>query len=162
MLPKLARLDGQFPFLDILEKRPPFRTSDGNIWYEASKNSDIDVEKNTHFALGIFWNASVHPWSGTKKDPMIDLGPIPKRYAYFLRARDRIPNTFPFRFSSHDEKSRSLALSRHFKEARKGATTFCLLSQALNSVSMSGKACLRWQGYVLSMRILASDSDPRY
>ena len=100
MLPKLARLDGgQFPFLDILEKQPPFRTSDGNIWYEASKNSDIDVEKNPHFALGIFWKASVHPWSGIKKDPMIDLGPYTEKIRLFLTgrgtaSRTRIPSDF--------------------------------------------------------------------
>ena len=78
-------MDGQFPLLDILEKQPPFTSRDGNIAYEASRNPDIDVKKITHFALGVFWKASIHSWSGTKKEPLIDLGPYAEKVRLFLR-----------------------------------------------------------------------------
>src|SRR5450756_406723 len=67
LLPKLAQQDGPFPFLDILEKGSPIASKEGGLAYIASNNPEVDIEKLTHFALGIFWKASVHSWSGTKK-----------------------------------------------------------------------------------------------
>jgi hypothetical protein len=75
LLPKLAKIDGTFPMLDILESGPPSYSSDGNIFYEATKNSEIPVDKITHFAMGVFWKASAHSWSGTEREPLIQLVP---------------------------------------------------------------------------------------
>jgi len=40
----------------------------------ARSKPEIDVEKLTHFALGIFWKAGVHSWKKNKDEPMINLG----------------------------------------------------------------------------------------
>src|SRR5437762_5977265 len=74
VLPKLAR-DGTFPLLDILEKLPPDAVlPDGMTAYKAAENQELDIGKIVHFALGIFWKASVHSWKRQKRmdDPMIN------------------------------------------------------------------------------------------
>ena len=71
--PKLAWV-GRFPLFDMARKCSGNFTADGiQGLYYASSNPEIDVEKLTHFALGIFWRASVHSWKKNKGKPMIDL-----------------------------------------------------------------------------------------
>jgi hypothetical protein len=92
LLPKLAEIDGRFPLLDILESGPPSYSSDGNIYYEATKNPEIPVEKITHFAMGVFWKASAHSWSGTEKNPLIQLGPYAEPLRLFLTGTGPYPD----------------------------------------------------------------------
>ena len=143
MLPKLARLDGQFPFLDILEKQPPFRTSDGNIWYEASKNSNIDVEKNTHFALGICWKASVHPWSGTKKDPMIDLGPYTEKIRLFLTGEGPHPEHVSLQIFVARREKPFVGLVTPFQGSTKGCHNFLFFIPGIEFSLYVGKVMPR-------------------
>ena len=73
-LPLFARVDGSFPFHDLLTQIPP-DVIDGNAkLYAAIRNAEIDTAKLTHFAMGIFWKAAVHRvcWEA-KQDPLIDL-----------------------------------------------------------------------------------------
>jgi hypothetical protein len=48
----------------------------------------IEVEKLTHFALGLFWKASVHSWKGGTTDPRIDLGPYSEEIRKWLRGQN--------------------------------------------------------------------------
>jgi len=57
--------------------------------YFATQNPEIEVEKLTHLALGIYWKAAVHSWKGGETDPLIELGP----YAEAFRLRGE--NSFP-------------------------------------------------------------------
>jgi hypothetical protein len=74
MLPSFARRDGSFGFYDLLTSVPPAARVDNTRLYFGAQNPIIDSQKIIHFAMGIFWKASVHSWSGTEKDPLINLG----------------------------------------------------------------------------------------
>jgi hypothetical protein len=89
--PKLATINKTFPLYDILRKRSAAYEDESGGLYFASDNPEIQVEKLTHFALGIFWKASVHPWKANQRDPMIQLGP----YSNGLRLWLRGDSTFP-------------------------------------------------------------------
>lgn len=90
--PKLATTQKSFPLYDILTKLPAaFNDQAGSI-YDASENPEIEVERLTHFAIGIFWKASVHSWRGSKTAAMIDLGAYSDRLRRWLRGEDKFPN----------------------------------------------------------------------
>src|ERR1700674_5236900 len=72
---KLATWERTFPLYDMLTKLPADFDEDGMMVYFAAKNPEIKVDKLTHFALGLFWKASVHPWKGGRTEPRIELGP---------------------------------------------------------------------------------------
>src|SRR5947209_15811189 len=61
LLPQVGRMDG-FPFYEILVKKQPFECEGDGALYAAADNSEIDVAKLTHFAMGMFWKASIHSW----------------------------------------------------------------------------------------------------
>jgi hypothetical protein len=91
ILPLFARLNGPFPFHDLLTKMPP-AVVDGNAkLYATAKNPEIDTAKLTHFAMGIFWKAAVHPWSGSETDPLIDLGGYAEPIRKYLRREGPFP-----------------------------------------------------------------------
>lgn len=90
LLPLVGRLDG-FPFYDILTKREPYEKECDAALYAAADNPEIDISRLTHFAMGMFWKASVHSWSGSRVEPLIDLGKYGETVRKFLQ-RDR---TFP-------------------------------------------------------------------
>ena len=64
VLPRLASLDG-FPLHDMLLKAQPFFRREELSAYHASDIPDFDKAKIVHFAMAIFWKASVRDW-GTK------------------------------------------------------------------------------------------------
>lgn len=88
---KLARWERTFPLYDLLVKLPPDFDEEGNVLYWAAKNPEIKVDKLTHFALGMFWKASVHSWSGTGTDPRIGLGPYSEEIRAWLRGESGFP-----------------------------------------------------------------------
>lgn len=90
-LPLLATIDGKFPFFDILRKVPPDVSDSELMVYAAGRNSDIDVQKLTHFALGVFWKASVHTWSQKRTENRIELGPYREELREFLRGQAPFP-----------------------------------------------------------------------
>lgn len=91
ILDKLATWERTFPLYDVLTKVPPLFDEDGMVVYLAAQNPEIAVEKLTHFALGLFWKASVHSWMGDTSDPRIDLGAYSEEIRKWLRGQ----NTFP-------------------------------------------------------------------
>lgn len=70
---KLATWERSFPLYDLLTKVPPEFDEDGMIVYSAAKNSDIEVNKLEHFALGLFWKAAVHSWRGSTRNPRMPI-----------------------------------------------------------------------------------------
>ena len=62
---KLATWERTFPLYDILTEQKPSFDEDGGAVYLAAENPEIKVDKLAHFALGLFWKASVHSWSGS-------------------------------------------------------------------------------------------------
>ena len=92
LIPKLARQDGSFPLLDILEKISPIEKDGESVAFVVANNPEINIEKLTHVALGVFWKASVHSWSGTKKESLIDLGPYSDKLRRFLTHESLYPD----------------------------------------------------------------------
>jgi hypothetical protein len=73
--PKLATIGPRtFPLYDLLAKSPAACVSNEGAIYRTRDNPEIDVKKLAHFALGIFWKASVHSWKGDTANPKINLG----------------------------------------------------------------------------------------
>jgi len=91
VLPLLARSDGSFPLYATLTKGQPELVEGGTALYAAAKNPGIDVAKLTHFAMGIFWKASVYSWSRERNAPPIDLGKHGEEVRRFLRAEGCFP-----------------------------------------------------------------------
>jgi len=89
--PKLARLNKTFPLYEILVKGPTGHADETGGIYFASSNPEIDVEKMTHFALGIFWKASVYSWKANERNPMIQLGPYGDLIRLWLRGERAFP-----------------------------------------------------------------------
>ncbi len=91
LLPLLATIDKKFPLLDIIEKVPP-DIIDGELrGYAVSHNPEIEVDKLIHFAMGVFWKASVHSWRGDRKEPLIELGPYGEKVRMFLHGETPFP-----------------------------------------------------------------------
>jgi hypothetical protein len=91
LLTLLARYQGPFPFYDLLVKFPPVGADGDSIVYSAARNPEIHCDKLIHFAMGMFWKASVHSWSGSRTEPMIDLGKYGESIRTFLRGETRFP-----------------------------------------------------------------------
>ncbi len=72
-------------------RRPTAAEDEAGAIYFAVENPDIDVEKLTHFAMGIFWKAAVHSWKGKERNPMIELGPYADRIRLWLRSESPFP-----------------------------------------------------------------------
>jgi hypothetical protein len=91
LTPKLATIDRNFPFYDLLTKHVPDISEQGMAVYCAAKNPDIHVDKLTHFAMGIFWKASVHSWKGIGREPRIELGPYSEAIRQWLLGEKAFP-----------------------------------------------------------------------
>ncbi len=85
LLPLLARIDQTFPLLGIVEKFPPHQVDGEWKGYAAFRNPEIEVDKLIHFAMGVYWKASVHSWTGSSREPRIELGPYREKVRTFLR-----------------------------------------------------------------------------
>jgi hypothetical protein len=91
VLPLLATIDQSFPMFELLKRSPPDVGDEDAEGYAAARNPEIDIAKLTHFALGVFWKASVHSWSGSRADPQIELGPYREELRKFLRGEGPFP-----------------------------------------------------------------------
>jgi hypothetical protein len=65
--PRLTTVNEAFPFFAILVKHPAANEHEAGGLYSAAENPEIDVEKLTHFAIGICWKAAVHSWKAKEK-----------------------------------------------------------------------------------------------
>jgi len=85
-LPLLAKPNGKFPFFDLLLQRPPDCYVDRTAAFAASRNANIDVGSLSHFAIGVFWKASVHDWTKNNGNEQIRLGPYGELLRSYLLA----------------------------------------------------------------------------
>ncbi len=90
-LDKFARIERTFPFYELLKKGPAAFEDDRGALFYTSLNPHIPVGKLTHFAMGIFWKAAVHSWSGSTKEPMIALGPYAESIRVWLLGESAFP-----------------------------------------------------------------------
>jgi hypothetical protein len=87
MVGKLCTFNRQFPLYDILHRQPPIDTDPDGETFAARTNPDIDVQGISHFALGTFWKASIHPWPFGQ----ISLGPYGDAIRTWLRGETGFP-----------------------------------------------------------------------
>jgi hypothetical protein len=87
MVGKLCTFNRQFPLYDILHRQPPIDTDPDGETFSAQTNPDIDVQRISHFALGIFWKASIHSWPFGQ----ISLGPYREAIRTWLRGEAGFP-----------------------------------------------------------------------
>jgi hypothetical protein len=86
VVPRLATRGKAFPLYDILTAAAPDVVEPNVGVYAGARNPNLRVKDLTHFALGVFWKASVHSWkSGPSTTiPAIDLGPYGESIRAFL------------------------------------------------------------------------------
>jgi len=87
----LATIDKRFPLLDIIERVQPDAVDGDLRTYAASRNPEIEINKLIHFAMGVFWKASIHSWKGDNKTPQIELGPYGEQLRAFLLGETQFP-----------------------------------------------------------------------
>ena len=92
LLPKLAKIEGKFPFLDILRLKPPKFAEPDLVVCAAATNPGIRVDKLVHFGLGMFWKASVHHWGFVSDETLIDLGEYGEKVRAFLKGEADFPD----------------------------------------------------------------------
>jgi hypothetical protein len=88
---KLATWERTFPLYDLLTSVAPEFDEGGMTVFSAVNNAQIKVDNLIHFALGLFWKASVHSWKGDTTDPRIELGPYSETIRLWLRGEGEFP-----------------------------------------------------------------------
>jgi len=91
-VPLLSKVDGPFPLYERLIKQQPIQITESMSVYAGANNLEIDVPKLVHFAMGIFWKASVHSFGSGSDRPRIDLGQDGEALRLFLRGEAPLPD----------------------------------------------------------------------
>ena len=91
VIPRLCTQDGSFPLYEMLLTQKPDVAEADVTGYAGARYKDLAIRKLAHFALGIFWKASVHSWVKHSKDSRIDLGPFGEPLRKFLRGESNFP-----------------------------------------------------------------------
>ena len=87
ILSEFCAVERSFPFYDLLYQQTPIDADADGDNFAAGTNPAIDVQKISHFALGIFWKASLHPWEFGE----ISLGPYGETIRTWLRGESAFP-----------------------------------------------------------------------
>jgi len=84
MIPQLATEHGDFPLHSKITTQEPACTTDDAHAYLLATNAEIKTEHIIHFALGMFWKASIHSWQKGIEESRIRLGSISDQLRLFL------------------------------------------------------------------------------
>jgi hypothetical protein len=91
-IPQLAHLGGPFPIGDTLAASTPlFETNDLKA-YLLQAIQQIRVPELLHFAMAIFWKASVHSWTQKQGEPWLDLGSYVEPLRRFILGEAGFPD----------------------------------------------------------------------
>lgn len=88
---KLATYEKTFPLYDLVTSGPVLFDENDCKVYCSVQNPLIEPDKIAHFAIGIFWKASVHSWRGGENEPVIKLGPYSDKVRLYLRGEAPFP-----------------------------------------------------------------------
>jgi len=91
MNPKFCTMERVFPFYDLLISGPAEEDEPDGGLYFAALNPRVETEKVAHFAMGIFWKASVHSWTRRDVTPMIELGRYSDQIRTWLKGEKPFP-----------------------------------------------------------------------
>jgi hypothetical protein len=124
--PKLATIQKTFPLYDILMKGPAAHADDLGGVYLAAVNPGMDVEKLTHFAMGIFWKAAVHTWKIGREHIRIELGPYAEPLRHWLRGGGSFPKNMNLAFAMARPENALVILTGPVKQSPKRWQSFSL------------------------------------
>jgi hypothetical protein len=139
LLPLLATIDKKFPLLDIIEKLPPDLTDTEGRGYAASRNPEVKVDKLIHFAMGVFWKASVHSWRGDRKEPQIELGPYRDDVRVFLRGETPFPKHMGLVMGVLPREKALISFSQPYPGSAEGRQNFVFYIPGIQFVLSVGK-----------------------
>jgi hypothetical protein len=121
---KLATWERTFPLYDILRKLPADFDEDGMAVYFAAKNPEIKIDKIAHFALGLFWKASVHPWKAGEIEPRIELGPYSEDIRKWLIGEASFPKNIYLIAALERPERAQIALNDPYRSRGNGWHSF--------------------------------------
>ena len=124
ILDKLATWERAFPLFDLLLQQPAELDDNGSALYYAARNPAIDATKITHFAMGMFWKASVHSWRGNSTEPRIELGPYSDRIRLWLRGKGVFPEHVYLIVAISRPERAQITLNDPYESVRCGWRTF--------------------------------------
>lgn len=137
--PKLATVKDSFPLYDLLMRvAPVFQDEKGGVYW-ASQNPDIDVDKLTHFAVGIFWKAAVHTWRIGKEKIRIELGPYADPIRLWLRGECSFPGNVNLTLAMARPESTLVVLTGPTKQSTKRWHSFSVQVPGLLFTLHAGK-----------------------
>lgn len=123
---KLATWERRFPLYDALTKLPALFNEHGMAMYLAEQNPKIEVDKLIHFAMGLFWKASVHPWKAGTTNPRIDLGPYSEEIRKWLRNESKFPGFIYLVVVEEKPQKAQITINEPYEAVRQGWRTFLL------------------------------------
>ena len=91
VLPLLPRVAGSFPLLDYTKTCLPIYSDEERAVFSTAANPNIDAAKLIHFAIGLFWKASVHSWRGKESEPAVPLGQHQEALRLYLLGQAELP-----------------------------------------------------------------------
>jgi hypothetical protein len=151
-LPLLATPGGGFPLFDLLQEVPPDCSEPDLAGYAAARNPEIDFQKLTHFALGVFWKASVHSWRGGEIENLIQLGPYSEEIRKFLRGEGPFPKYVALTVGILPKPVKDISFCLPYRGAKAECHHFMFYVPALLSPSRSGKSSA-WRRKIVSIHI---------
>ena len=114
-----------FPLYELVVRSPGQTFVEGEAGtYFATGSSGIDALKVTHFAMGIFWKASVHSWEGNSIEPMIDLGSYSDTIRLWLRGKRPFPDNVSLTFMVCRPETAQITLLPPTEGVNQGWRTF--------------------------------------
>jgi hypothetical protein len=123
---KLATIQKFFPLYDLLMKVPAAFQDEKGGTYWAAQNSNIDVEKLTHFAMGMFWKAAVHTWKIGRETIGIELGPYADPMRLWLRGECPFPKNVNLAVAVARPENLLVVLTGPTKQSTKRWNSFSL------------------------------------
>jgi hypothetical protein len=122
MVGKLCEFSRQFPLYDIVHRQAPIHTDTGGETFAAQTNPDIDVQSISHFALGIFWKASIYPWEFGQ----ISLGPYAEAIRTWLRGETGFPQNIALNVILSRPAAAQIIMNPPYKTTSTGCHTYLL------------------------------------
>jgi len=139
VLPLLATLDG-FPLVELLQTVEPDLAGPEWIRYSCSKVPEIQVQSLVHFAVGVFWKASVHCWRTLGRKVQIALGPYEEDARQFLLGQRAFPDSFSLTISATPLDLPSLACFAPFGGREANYHNFLFFILGITFVLWTGRS----------------------
>ncbi len=121
---KLATTAHSFPLYDLLTSQPAAADDGDDAVYFTANNPLFKSDALTHFAIGIFWKASVHSWKRNNAEPMIELGPFGDELRRWLLGEIDFPNRICLVVELSKPTRALITLNPPFEKCREGWRTF--------------------------------------